>query len=215
MQEYGLQASPAGGLDDAIDRTLKLIAGRAKRKEISASTKKQYESCAEPVRKAFIRFAPNQVKPTHVAQYMDHLANTPNMANRQLTFMRMVFDNCIRWGLCDSNPCSSIKRHPENKRDRYITDQEYQAIRNAGATRLGLVMDVCYLTGQRISDILQLTRRDIREEGVYFKTGKTGKRLLVEMTATESLPGTWQAVITKRGLNMRLSARSVPHDHSN
>jgi len=43
-------------------------------------------------------------------------------------------------------------------------------------------MDVCYLTGQRIGDVLAIRLADITQEGIYFQQEKTGKRLLVDMT---------------------------------
>lgn len=41
-------------------------------------------------------------------------------------------------------------------------------------------MGIAYLTGQRQADILNLRRRDLLDEGIYFKQRKTGNEVIVE-----------------------------------
>lgn len=182
MQDYARKMSPSGKMDVAIDRTLKLIDARAKSGDLKASTRRKYHQYAKAVRTAFTNFAPHQVKHTHIAEFMDFNADRPSTANQYLVFLRILFKNCVRWGYTETNPCIGIDRLKERVRDRYITDDEYTAIREAASPRLKLVMDMCYLTGQRISDVLAVTRRDITDEGVYFKQEKTGSKLSVAMT---------------------------------
>lgn len=44
-------------------------------------------------------------------------------------------------------------------------------------------MDICYITGQRIGDVLKIRHSDIQDDGIFFKQEKTGNRLKVQMTA--------------------------------
>ena len=112
-----------------------------------------------------------------------HFADTPNMANRLLSFLRTVFAYALEWRLVDSNPCIGVRRHKEAKRERYITDSEFMAIRMAAIHKaIPVVMDLCYLTGQRIGDILAIRNDDISSIGIAFKQEKTGALLLVRMT---------------------------------
>jgi hypothetical protein len=48
--------------------------------------------------------------------------------------------------------------------------------------RLRVIMDLCYLTGQRIGDVLAIRRADLTDDGIAFKQEKTGKRLIVAWT---------------------------------
>jgi integrase len=48
--------------------------------------------------------------------------------------------------------------------------------------RLQVVMELQYLTGQRISDVLRIRRSQIGDAGIEFEQQKTGKRLLVRWT---------------------------------
>jgi integrase len=45
------------------------------------------------------------------------------------------------------------------------------------------IIEFAYLTGARRQDILGLERKDITNEGVYIRQGKTGKRQLFNMTS--------------------------------
>src|SRR5690606_38606447 len=78
--------------------------------------------------------------------------------------------------------CLGVMRHVEAKRQRYLTDDEFHAIRAHAHPRLQVVMDLLYLTGQRVGDVLKIKRADLTEEGISFKQEKTGARLLVRWT---------------------------------
>src|SRR5690606_230976 len=122
----------------------------------------------------FAEFEPHQVLPKHVAAVKMELADTPNMCNRILSFLRIVFNYALEWQEVDSNPCIGISRHQAGRRDRYITDAEFAALLNAASPYIRCILEMCYLTGQRIGDVLAIRLADITEEGVSFVQGKTG-----------------------------------------
>lgn len=116
----------------------------------------------------------------------------------------------------NSNPVASIKRMSTPARDRYPTDSEVRRIKfhalvgrpdrwgNRTFTRSGpmltCVIDLAYLTGQRIGDLLELRWNKraatneagevmapyIAAEGLYFKpsktAGTTGAKVLITWT---------------------------------
>lgn len=41
------------------------------------------------------------------------------------------------------------------------------------------VMDICYLTAQRIGDVLEIKEDHILDRGIYFQQQKTSKQLIV------------------------------------
>ena len=43
-------------------------------------------------------------------------------------------------------------------------------------------MDMLYLTGQRIGDVLKIKHSDITSEGIFFQQQKTGTKLMVAMS---------------------------------
>lgn len=170
-------SSSLGGMPDLIDRAMAQHC-----KKLSANTVKQYSAAAERLKEIFAEFEPRQVLPRHVAAVKMQLADTPNMCNRILSFLRVVFGYALEWQEVDSNPCAGIKRHEEARRDRYITDGELHALLAASSPYIRGILEMCYLTGQRIGDVLAIRLADISPEGVTFTQQKTGSKLIVGMT---------------------------------
>jgi integrase len=170
-------AVPKGGMAELIEKVYSHHASK-----VAPATRAQYRIAAESLKKAFAEFAPEQVKAKHVAALKLAGADTPNMTNRKLSFLRLVFGYAVEWQLVDSNPCIGIKRHEEAKRERYLTDEEFFAIRDAAGPRLQVILDLLYLTGQRITDVLRIRKGDITERGIMFKQQKTGAKLCVLWT---------------------------------
>lgn len=179
LAEYArLMSQPSDdGMAAVIDRALLEIA-----EDVGPKTLRCYRSLAAKLKKSFVEFTPDQVKALHVAQLLDHYGKQPATANALRNVLIRVFDRAILWGLVESNPARAIRPAKEKKRDRYLTDAEFSAIRAKATPTLQCLMDVLYLTGQRIGDILALPLKDTSEDGIYFKQQKTGNRLTVAMT---------------------------------
>lgn len=177
-QYQRISGSRQGSIDSLIDDFL--VA--AKERGAKPNTLIQYSMAAAKLKAALVEFAPDQLEPRHVARLMDHYRSTPNMANRMRTVLKMAFDAAVLRGLCAQNPVTSVPRHKEKRRDRYLTDVEFRAIHSAGNAVIRVIMDLAYLTGQRIGDVLRIRLSDITEAGIEFRQQKTGKRLCVRMT---------------------------------
>jgi integrase len=173
LAEYSrIIAPPTGGCDDLLDRTLE----RSK-ETVKPNTYAQYRLVRDKLKPVLAEFTPEQVESHHIAAILDHHRKTPNMANRMLTFLRLAFANGLTWGMCKTNPCYGVKRHVEHRRDRYL--EEYPIIWKRSPPQLRAIMDIAYITAQRIGDVLAIRLSDVTPEGIYFKQQKTGKRLLV------------------------------------
>lgn len=179
LLEYARLTNPRAstGMAALIDKVLDYIDPAKAR-----NTMLQYRAAGEQLKSMLAEFEPNQVLPRHVAGIKVHMAGTPNMANRVVSVLRVVFNHALEWGLVDSNPCTGIRRHAEAKRDRYITDGEFNAIMSHCSDYMRSIFETCYLTGQRIGDVLKIRLADISEEGIAFTQEKTGAKLVVQMT---------------------------------
>lgn len=166
-----------GGMPALIDKVLKHIQPKLK-----PNTMLQYEAAAERLKTILAEFEPHEVLPKHVAAIKMDLAGTPNMCNRILSFLRVVFQFALEWQLVDSNPCIGVRRHTEKKRDRYVTDAEFQALLACCSEYMRVIFEMCFLTGQRIGDVLAIRLSDISEAGIEFRQQKTGSKLIVTMT---------------------------------
>lgn len=148
----------------------------------AASTIVQYTRCATLLSTALLEFRPDQVTHGTIVKLLDGFADRRAIANRMLTVLRLVFRWALDRELVAADPTVSVKRFSQTPRDRLIEPGEYQAIYSECAPWLQVVMDLCYLTGQRIGDVLAIERAHLREDGIYFRQQKTDKQLVVAWT---------------------------------
>ncbi len=173
LEIYGRRMqSKKGSMPDLIDRAMAQV-------KVSKSSEKQYKAIAEKLKEIFKDAVPQQIDGASVAKVKAHYSGTPFYANRLLSVLRIVFNYAVEWQIVRKNPCIGITRHQEQKRTRYLNDQEFKAIREKSGERLKIIIDLCYLTGQRISDVLKIRRSDLVESGIAFRQQKTGATLIV------------------------------------
>ena len=139
----------------------------------------------------FGKLALATVERTQVRELHHRLSHAPSIANVVVRTLSLMYRLAEDWGLVPEgcNPCRSVVKYPQRKRERFLTDEEF--------TRLGLVLDevetrggasapavaairLLMLTGCRKSEILTL-----RWEHVALDAGelrlpetKTGARVI-------------------------------------
>lgn len=213
MQNYAAWVAPSGGIEELVRVTFDSYVTRVEKGKLSASSLVQYSKFREIITEAFAEFSPSQVRAKHCSAFLEFYYPETTTANGALTVLRGIFDKGVRLGLCDFNPARQIQGVKAEDRDRYITDAEFMAIRSEAKPYLKLIMDMCYLTAQRIGDVLHIKQSDISDAGIYFKQSKTKKRLLVE-----SSPALTELVTEARKLNkvagLYLFTKTATHSHS-
>ncbi|WP_165916839.1 tyrosine-type recombinase/integrase [Crenobacter luteus] len=94
----------------------------------AAKTRKEQERQIKLLEAAFGDFRPDEIKPVHVAQYLDYRAakGAAVAGNREKALLSHVFTMAMRWGIVETNPCRGVTRNKEVPRDRYVGDDELQ-----------------------------------------------------------------------------------------
>ncbi|MCC8364958.1 tyrosine-type recombinase/integrase [Xenorhabdus sp. PB61.4] len=143
-------------------------------KRLVPESRRDYYKYAKKVNSVFGKMEPDTIKPEHIRRYMDKRGlRSQTQANREKNFMSRVFGWGYERGLVTSNPCRGVRQFKEIPRDRYITDDEYNAIYSVSPLVVQIAMELAYLCCARQSDILGLTYAQVAEEGIYIKQGKT------------------------------------------
>jgi len=158
-----------------------------------------------------------EVRPTHIAKYLDIRGiKAPIRANREVSLLSHMFSYAMRWGQVDRNPCLGVAKHPEKGRDRYITDQEFEAVKKISSDLIKVVMDFAYITTLRKGDILKLRLDQITDEGIWITQSKTGSKQLYEWT--KGLDGVVarakQLNRSIRGLHLFCTRKGQPYSDS-
>ncbi len=112
----------------------------------------------------------------------------------------------------DHNPAQGIEGFSEIKRDRYISDEEFEAIKNAARSHeksrhLADIMDVLYHTAQRSGRILGLNWKQInlRERTITFEQVSKTKKVPHNIWINDPLFAVLSRLKLKRGASKILS----------
>ena len=182
---------------------------------LSANTQKAYRSVIKQLKEAFADFASvADIKPQHIAAYQD-AHHSKVMANTGKSVLTTVLNIAVRRGLIERNPAKEIENMTVKRRKRYITDDEYLAIRAKASPVLAAAMDLSYVTGARIGDILAIRLAHLTDEGLTIRQEKTEKLQLFR----------WNPALTKaieqakaikrpvRGLYLLCTMRGQPYQY--
>lgn len=153
---------------------------KVKLPERAPRTQENYLHQMRFIRAVFGSMRPEDVLPKDIYGYKSRRPRVA--ANREIALLSTVMQYAIELGLVHVNPCRSVKRNKEQPRDRYISDEEFMAVRAMALDSVKLAMDIGYQTGLRMGDILRLTLRDVTAEGISIKTSKDKKKFLFEWT---------------------------------
>lgn len=165
--------------------------------DLAPDTRKDYTKYSGKLLPVFGKINPDKIKPEHIRRYMDQrgLASR-TQANREKSFLSRVFRWGYERGYVQRNPCQGVKQFKEIARERYITDEEYNAVYDVAPDVVRVAMELAYLCVARQSDVLALSEDQLREAGIFIRQGKTGvkqikawsPRLRAAISLARSLP---------------------------
>lgn len=209
LAEYARRTRPGSGIAALIDKTLDSV-------DVSKATMTQYLQVAGRIKDAFREFDPSQVKQRHIVEFLDHHRKTPAMANRMRSVLSLAFKNAVRWQLTEYNPVLGVDPFKEKGRgDKYFSDEDYLKVRSCARPYLALMMDLAYLTGQRVSDIIHLKSSEIKEDRIKFEQEKTGQRVDVEINeAIRETIRAARALRKAKGMYLFHSGRGEPYSYN-
>ncbi len=109
-----------------------------------------------------------------IRKYLDARARdgSPVAGNRDVSLISAAWNWTLERDLTLlTNPCTVVKRNPEQPRSRYVTPQEYKIAYDLviGSPYLRPAMELAYLCRMRMSEILSARREQILEEGFDTK----------------------------------------------
>lgn len=175
----------------AADTVPELVARwtRDEAQRLAASTQKDLARLSAIIAKRFAQFRAEQVTPPVIVQYLREHLDKPRTynAHRAHLYTLMKHAELIGWRAPGSNPVAAVRTAKNPPRQKYITDSELRrikvaALRSSGAydpsgtggagPTLCAVLELLYLTGQPIGDVLDLDAADVRGDTILFRRSK-------------------------------------------
>ena len=137
------------------------------------------------------KLAVDEVERKHIAALHYRHRATPYQANRILEVVRKMFNLAEAWGLRTDggNPCRFVQKYKEKRRERFLTDEEFQRlgrvlaeVEAAGAETPSAVAAIrlLMLTGCRLAEIQTLRWEDVDLSAAELRLqdSKTGARMV-------------------------------------
>jgi integrase len=127
------------------------------------------------------------VRRRDIATLLERIAKNsgPIAANRLRAALSALWSWGLRTGLieADSNPVAFTVRHPENSRDRVLSDDELMAVWVATSddADYSRIARLCLLTGCRREEIGGLRWDEVQEERIAFGSGRMKGNLAHEV----------------------------------
>lgn len=190
---------------------------------LSASEQKDVTRMADIIRHSFDDFRVGEVQARHCLTFLNQWVLDGKLRTAQR--YRAVIGKFFRWaivqGYRQDNPVDPIRLKTPVSRDRYITDDEFAAIRAkllgtdnhmaASGEMMQIFVDLLYLTGQRGTEIRLLRWSQVDEETgvIHFKPTKTAKSsgAKVEITITPAIA----EVLARAKALVKAKARISPY----
>lgn len=119
-----------------------------------------------------------------VRTYLDTRgASAKVRANREVALLSHMLNRAREWGLMTiPNPCQGVRKFKEHGRDRYVSDEEYVAVWQAGDALVKDTMALAYLLGQRPQDVFSLTLQQVAGEVIPIRVSKTRQQVRIEVS---------------------------------
>lgn len=138
-----------------------------------------------------------EIKPIHIKQFLSwRVQRTQDVlrkkgepvegnegrvaANREKSLLSHIWNAARAEGLTDlPNPCSGIKSFREYGRETYVYDEVFQTVWGKADVPTREAMDLAYLTGGRLADLLKIDETHLREGSIEVRQNKTGHKLRI------------------------------------
>ena len=115
-----------------------------------------------------------------VAPYLDDSVRSSGRG--EISLLSGAYQHAMAHGRLTFNPCIGVRSsRPRSKRNRASTDAEFAAIYDKAPPLLRVAIDLAYMTGLRVSDLIDLRWNQFSEAGV-IEHNKTCFRQHFELT---------------------------------
>lgn len=146
------------------------------------STQRENMLCLTQLRPVFDAAPIEAIRPAAIASYSD-ARRAPVRANREIALLSHVFNMSREWGITNAeNPCKGVRKNKEKPRDYYAEEDVWNAVYAVGAPELQDAMNLAYLTGQRPADVLAMAKRQLRNDELHVRQGKTKHVLRIRLS---------------------------------
>lgn len=150
--------------------------------DLAESTKTRYEYAFANFMPVFRDVEVVDITTGHVYHYLQQRMGSRAAANTEHGILKKHFDLARLMDWRQDNPVADIPWFRQGKRERILTPAEFARIYTAANEPVRLAMDLGYMTGLRIGDLLDLEWSQVRSDGLYVAQSKNQVRGVYELS---------------------------------
>jgi integrase len=128
------------------------------------------------IRPVFGAMPPKELEAHHAWQYFQK-RGANRTARKEISALSAVMSWARREGVVKQNPILQVGFPTSKARDRYVTDEEFTAVRDCASPMVRYAMNISLITGARQKDILKLDRKQVAAGVLQVRQSKTGKKV--------------------------------------
>ena len=157
----------------------------AEQKKRSKSIKEDKSMLKNHILKKFGARKVESITIEDIQEFHASLNKTPVQANRIVALLHTMFNLAVRWRWRTDNPASGIEKYQEEKRTRWLQDDEMKRLLNildsSPHKTTAYIVQLALLTGSRKDEILKATwdQFDLKK-GIWTKLSHTTKQKRME-----------------------------------
>jgi integrase len=189
-----LEADPAPIKGKAKPRTIAalvdLYCHSRKWTDLEESSQRSYRHILEPFVAEHGHRRVDQMEAKHVDLIMEARSSTPVAANRLRKLLSRMMKIAIRQGWRKDNPCLAVENFTiKSKGHRTWTDDEIESYRQhyAIGTEQRLAFELLLNTGQRVSDVVRMGRKHVKDGFITMTQKKSGDTVEVPIPILPAL----------------------------
>jgi integrase len=151
--------------------------------DLAQSTKDRYEYAFQNFLPVFRDMEVADITKGDIYQYLQYRKQYRDAANCEHGVIKRHFDLACLLDWRIDNPASDIPWNGYVKRERILTSEEFSRIYHQGNQPVQLAMDLGYMLGLRIGDILSMVWDQVDDGGVFVHQSKNEVKGYYEMSS--------------------------------
>lgn len=185
----------------------------SRKTDLTENTRKSYRNSAKIIKKVAGHIPVSEIRQYHMNTLIEKYP-AKQMARNAALFLKTVYAWAVSVGEIEFSPFAGMRLKGQSRRERYLTDGEFVAIREKLSTKYQVAVDLAYLLGLRVSDVANLKFSDFKDGVVTIIQKKTGRTVTHELSddlrnaleRARTIPG------SVRGVTVICDRKGQPHD---
>lgn len=169
----------AGLIDASKNDSIGALIGRYTREVLpkrAAETAKGRKKEFKALLPKFKDMAASKFRASDAWSYFEERGSN-QAARHEVSALSAVLGWAVKWGKIDSNPLLGVAFPTFKPRDRYVTDEEFVAVRDCAHFMIAYAMNIALITAARQKQIRLLDKKQVSAGLLRTVHSKTGKKV--------------------------------------